>query len=178
MLIEKNKLVAIKYVLKSAGGEIIDQSEKGQPFEYLHGAGGMISGLERELEGKHAGDSFSAAIEPADACGLYDESLILKIKREKFDTEEEISAGMQFGGQTGDGKYRVFHVVAVQGDTITVDGNHPLAGQKLFFDITVESIREAAPGAACRGQTCGKASRCGGCPHGTCPRSCPRNASS
>jgi FKBP-type peptidyl-prolyl cis-trans isomerase SlyD len=113
MRIGKNTIAAIRYILKSASGEILDQSED-QPFEYLHGSGVMIPGLEKELEGRRAGDTFCAVIEPRDACGLYSKSLILKMKREKFDTPAEISVGMQFAGQGSAGEYRVFRVLAIQ----------------------------------------------------------------
>jgi FKBP-type peptidyl-prolyl cis-trans isomerase SlyD len=172
MHIEKNKVVSINYILKDAGGEILDQSPAGEPLEYLHGSGSLIPGLEKNLEGRRAGDSFSAAVEPADAYGLYDESLILKMKKEKFDTEEELSGGMEFGGQTDDGEYRVFRVMSVRGDTVTVDGNHPLAGQKLFFDIAVHAVREATPEEIAHGHLHSEESCCGGdCAAGAC--ACP-----
>jgi FKBP-type peptidyl-prolyl cis-trans isomerase SlyD len=170
MRIEKNKVVSIRYILRSPENEILDRSEEDSPLEYLHGTGGIIPGLERELEGKQAGDSFIIDLEPQDGYGLYDESLIMNMKREKFDTDEEITEGMEFGGQTEDGEYRIFRVTAVKRNIVTVDGNHPLAGQRLNFDVSVQAVRNATEEEIAHGHLHDEGG-CGGC-HGECPGGC------
>jgi FKBP-type peptidyl-prolyl cis-trans isomerase SlyD len=170
MRIEKNKVVSIRYVLRSPENEILDRSEEGSPLEYLHGAGSLIPGLERELEGKQPGDSFILDLEPRDGCGLYDDSLVMDMKREKFDTGGEITEGMEFEGRTENGEYRIFRVTAVKKNVITVDGNHPFAGRKLNFDIAVEAVRDATEDELAHAHF-HAGGGCGGC-RGECPGGC------
>jgi FKBP-type peptidyl-prolyl cis-trans isomerase SlyD len=142
MQISSNSVVSIHYTLKDTGGEVLDSSEGRAPLEYLHGAGQIIPGLESELEGKSEGDEFSVVIEPEKAYGTRDESLVHDVPKTEFDDPEEIQVGMQFrvGAPGGD----LIMVVAGVGEgTVTLDGNHPLAGETLAFDVSVAGVREA-----------------------------------
>jgi len=143
MIVEKNRVVSIEYILTSSSGEVLDRSDDGKTLDYLHGGGNVIPGLEQELEGKKAGDSLSVSVKPELGYGLYDDGLVMNMSRDKFETEEELREGMEFAGQTEDGEYHIFRVVSVKGGKIKVDGNHPLAGQKLHFDVTIKDVREA-----------------------------------
>ena len=99
MIIEKHTVVSINYTLKDDAGVVIDSSEGRGPLSYLHGAGGLIPGLETALEGKQKGDTLKVAIAPEDAYGQRDESLLRSVDRSLFQVEEEIVPGMQFQGK-------------------------------------------------------------------------------
>lgn len=143
MKIEKNKVVSINYTLKSDDGEILDSSEGKEPLSYLHGQGNLIPGLESELEGKEEGESFKTEIEPSDAYGEYNDALIADVPRDRFSGVEDINVGMEFQAQTSDGGSQIVRVTEVGDESVKVDANHPLAGEKLHFDVTVAGVRDA-----------------------------------
>lgn len=142
MQIADRSFVTIHYTLTDSAGKVLDSSETddGEPLSYLHGAGMIVPGLEAELLGKGEGDHVKATIGPEGGYGVRQESLVQKISREEF-PEGEIEVGMHFRAHTPHGA-RVLTVVAADKDTITVDGNHPLAGATLNFDVKVLSVRE------------------------------------
>lgn len=142
MQIIKNKVAILDYTLKDDEGEIIDESQNGE-FAYLHGAQNIIPGLEGALEGKQAGDKVSVSIEPADAYGEKDPDRIQVVPREMFEAGTDIQQGMEFHAQSPDGQMMIISVVEVNGDEITIDGNHALAGMSLHFDVDVVDVREA-----------------------------------
>jgi FKBP-type peptidyl-prolyl cis-trans isomerase SlyD len=142
MQISKNSVVSINYTLKDENGEVLDTSDGRDPLDYIHGTGQIIPGLEGELEGRATGDDFSVVIEPDQGYGSRDESLVHEVPRSEFDTPDDIEIGMQFrvGAEGGN----VIMVVADIGDeNVTLDGNHPLAGVTLTFDVSVAEVREA-----------------------------------
>lgn len=142
MTISKDSVVSIEYTLTDDGNEIIDSSEGMGPLEYLHGKNNLIPGLEKELEGKKAGDTFKVTIAPADAYGERHDDLVVEVERSQFPEDAEITEGMQFeaGGPEGS---RVVTVTGVNENKVTVDANHPLAGETLHFDVKVISVRES-----------------------------------
>ncbi|HIW36112.1 MAG TPA: peptidylprolyl isomerase [Candidatus Treponema faecavium] len=176
MKIEKNKVVSIEYVLKDADGEILDSSEDMGALEYIHGRGDLIAGLERELEGKAAGEKLSVVVEPADAYGEYNRELVVEVPRSQFDDSVDIEAGMQFEAESAEGSHLVT-VVDVKDGVVVVDANHPLAGEKLFFDVEIKDVRDATEeelnrglhdeGCGCGGHECGEGcgGGCCGCGH-------------
>ncbi len=143
MQAEKNKVVTIDYTLKDNEGNLIDESNTGE-FAYLHGANNIIPGLEKELEGKQAGDSIQVSIKPEDAYGEVDMAKIQQAPRSMFPQDVEIKPGMQFHAQTPDGQDVMVTVTAVEDDHVVIDGNHPLAGVTLNFDVTVRDVRDAS----------------------------------
>lgn len=143
MKIEKNKVVSINYTLKNGEGEVLDSSEGGEPLAYLHGQGNLIPGLETELEGRGEGESFHTEIEPSNAYGEYNDSLIADVPKDRFTGVEDISEGMEFQAQTSDGGSQVVRVTEVGDDSVKVDANHPLAGETLHFEVTVADVRDA-----------------------------------
>lgn len=143
MLIAQNSVVAFHYTLTNDTGEVLDSSEGREPLTYLHGAGNIIPGLEKELEGRQAGDKLSAVVEPGEGYGEKQEQLVQEVPRDAFQGVEGIEPGMQFQAQTQGGPLMVT-VTSVEGDTVTVDGNHPLAGQILNFAVEIASVREAS----------------------------------
>jgi FKBP-type peptidyl-prolyl cis-trans isomerase SlyD len=142
MLITKDKVAVIDYTLKGDDGDILDASQNGE-FVYLHGAQNIIPGLEVALEGKQAGDSISVSIEPKDAYGELDPERVQVVPRDMFDTDEEISPGMQFHAQSPEGHMMVITVAEVDDDEVTIDGNHAMAGMNLHFSVDVVEVREA-----------------------------------
>ncbi len=123
--------------------DVIDSSAGGAPLVYLHGAGNIIVGLEKALEGKNVGDELSVAIEPEDAYGEYSAELVATLTREMFEGVDELEVGMQFHASAPDGGMQIVTIRDIDGDDVTVDGNHPLAGQRLNFKVKVVDVREA-----------------------------------
>jgi len=140
MQIANDVVVSIEYTLTDDQGNVIDSSAGGEPLAYLHGAGNIIPGLEAALEGKIVGDAFKISIAPADGYGEKNDDMLQQVPREMFQGVDVIEAGMQFHAQTDHGM-QVITVSAVDGDLVTVDGNHPLAGQNLHFDVKVLEVR-------------------------------------
>jgi FKBP-type peptidyl-prolyl cis-trans isomerase SlyD len=163
MVIEKDRVVSIAYVLKDDTGEILDQSVANEPLVYVHGNGSLIPGLERELEGKKAGDQIDTVIKPEDAYGVHEDALVAKVPKENFEGAGEITVGMQFEARDPHGAH-VVTVTDVSGDTVTVDANHPLAGVTLHFSVKVEDVREASPEEleAMKQESCGCGCDCEG----------------
>jgi len=143
MLIAANKAVSIDYTLTNEAGEVIDSSAGGAPMVYLHGAGNIIIGLEKALEGKSAGEELSVAVEPADAYGEYSAELVAVLGRDMFEGVDQLEVGMQFHASGPDGSMQIVTIRDVDGDEVTVDGNHPLAGQRLNFQVKIVNVREA-----------------------------------
>lgn len=143
MQISAHKVVSFDYTLKGEDGVTIESSQGSTPFSYIHGTGSLIPGLESALEGKTDGDEFTISVPPEQAYGERNESLVLALPRERLATDEEPEVGMHFHASTAEGSTRVVTIVKVEGDTITVDGNHPLAGVTLIFAIIVRAVRNA-----------------------------------
>jgi len=142
MLVSAQKVVFIHYTLTNDDGEVIDSSEGHAPLAYIHGEGNIIPGLENALLGKVAGDRIKVSIPPEAGYGLRDEALIQAVPMEAFHGVDEILPGMQFHTETHDGGQLVT-VVEVRGETVILDGNHPMSGQTLNFDVEVTEVREA-----------------------------------
>lgn len=143
MTIANNKAVTINYTLKDDQDVIIDTSDDSS-FVYLHGANNIIPGLENELTGKTSGDKFSLVIKPEDAYGEYNDKLTQVVDKEAFGEEQEIEAGMQFHAQGEGDQMVMITITEINGDKITIDGNHPLAGVTLHYDVEVMEVRDAS----------------------------------
>lgn len=142
MQIAEGTVVAMDYALKDDEGTIIDQSQPGQPLSYLHGHNNIIPGLESALLGKAAGESVEVRVAPEEGYGELNPALEQEVPRDRFQGVEELEVGMQFQASTDQGPVSV-RVVKVGEDTVTVDGNHPLAGKHLNFNVTVQEVRAA-----------------------------------
>ncbi len=142
MKIEKNSVVAIDYTLTDNDGVVIDTSTGRAPLKYLHGTGALISGLEKELEGKEAGAKLDVTISPEEGYGLRNEQLLQKVPKEHFPAEPEIQVGMQFQANGPQGPILVT-IVKVTDTEVEVDGNHPLAGVVLNFKVEIKEVRAA-----------------------------------
>ena len=143
MQVQKNKVVGIDYKLTDGSGKMIDSSKDHGPLYYIQGVGSLIPGLENALEGKTSGTNLTVTIPAKDGYGERNDSLCQSVPRAQFETEEGLELGMQFEVETEQGEL-VVTVTKIDGDLVTVDGNHPLAGMDLTFDVTIKEIREAS----------------------------------
>jgi len=159
MQVADNMAVSIHYTLTNDDGEVLDSSISDEALVYLHGGGNIISGLEKALHGKVAGDKFNVRIAPEDAYGELMEEMIQVISRDMFEGIDNIEVGMQFHADVSSGT-GVVKVVNIEDDDITIDGNHPLAGLALTFDVEVMDVRAATEEEAAHGHIHGA-----GCHH-------------
>lgn len=143
MQISKDKVVSIDYTLTDPQGQVLDTSDGRGPLVYMQGAGNLIKGLERELEGKTAGTQMKVTISPEDAYGERNDQMVQSVPRSAFQGIDKIEPGMQFQGQTPSGQRTMVRVIEVSGDEVKIDANHPLAGVALTFNVTVREVREA-----------------------------------
>lgn len=132
----------VHYRLKNRDEEIVDSSEGGEPLRFLSGAGQVIPGIERALEGRRPGDILEVTVPPDMAYGEHQPELINSVPASVFDGVDEIRPGMKFQTNTGE-QAQVVQVVEVRGNQVVVDANHPLAGLTLYFDLEVMEAREA-----------------------------------
>jgi len=144
MNISKNTVPSLAYTLKNDDGNVLDQADKENAFVYLHGHAGVIVGLEKALEGKTTGEHLTLAISPEEAYGERLESSIQEMPLDMFGNidKSEIFAGAQFHAETNQGM-QIVTITQVGEETITIDGNHPMAGLTLHFDIKILDVRDA-----------------------------------
>lgn len=143
LLIGDKLVVSMHYTLKDDDGNVIDSSVGEEPLTYLHGAGNIIPGLEKALLGKVQGDSMDVKVEPAEGYGDMVPELIQVIDKSAFQEVEAIEPGMEFQARSPDGDMRTIVVRAVEGEEVTIDANHPLAGMDLHFAVEITAVREA-----------------------------------
>ena len=146
MQIEKNKVVSMNYTLKDESGQILDSSEGREPLAYIQGTGQIIPGLEKELEGKKKGDKIHAVIAPEEAYGTHMPELVQDVPLSGFQGEgsEQLQEGMQVRVETNNGP-AIAMVSKIDGDTVSLDLNHPLANKTLHFDVEIMDVRDATP---------------------------------
>jgi FKBP-type peptidyl-prolyl cis-trans isomerase SlyD len=142
MQITTGKVVSIDYTLTDDKKQVLDSSEGGDPLTYLHGVGQLISGLEKELEGRKAGDALQVTIAPKDGYGEHDENKKMVVPKKSIQGVGELKIGMQLHASGGHG-HQVVTITKIDGDDVTLDANHPLAGKALNFDVTVREVRDA-----------------------------------
>lgn len=143
MIIGDKCVVAIHYKLTNDSGEQLDASQD-EPLVYLHGAAGIIPGLENELTGKAAGAEFNVTIKPEEAYGERVEEMIQTVPLAQFPEPDKLEIGTQLTGQNEMGQFMaVVTAIDTAAGSFTIDANHPLAGMTLHFEGKVESVREA-----------------------------------
>ena len=143
MQIADQKVVVLHYTLTDNAGKVIDKSDDGS-FAYLHGARNIIPGLEDALAGKAAGDELKVSIPPEEGYGQRDENMLQEVPKTMFEDDSQISGCSQFHAQGPGGQTLVVTVMEVNDDNVVVDGNHPLAGIELNFDVMVVEVRDAS----------------------------------
>ena len=158
--IEDGRVVEVEYRLLDENGDLVDSSEGSESLSYVHGMGQILPGLERELEGCATGDEATIIVSPEDGFGPRRDEFVFSVPRSQFDFAVE--PGVVVEAQLPDGRSRYLQVVEVNDESVTVDGNHPVAGRTLRFEVTVASVRDATPqeleAAEGHGSGCG----CGG----------------
>ena len=142
MIAEKDKVVTFHYTLKNAEGEQMETSRDKDPMTYLHGANNIIAGLEKTMEGHAVNDEFSVTVEPEDAYGVRNENNVQRLPLKRLKGIGKVSVGQVLNLQTDKGQVQVT-VLKVGRFNVDVDGNHPLAGEQLTFDVEITDIREA-----------------------------------
>ena len=141
-MVKKDSVVSLSYTLTNADGQELDKSSPGKPFAYLHGRKQIVPGLENALEGMVIGDKKEITVSPDEGYGVFEPNLKMDLERSNFPKDVDIQAGMQFSADVN-GDNRIFTVTGLENDKVQVDGNHPLAGQTLHFDVEVVEIRDA-----------------------------------
>lgn len=142
MPIDRGAVVRLRYELRNAAGEPLEDDDA--TLEYLHGGyGGIFPKVESALQGKDVGEELALTLEPDDAFGEYDADLLRVEPRERF--PETLEVGMQFEGVPGDDEdaARIYTITDITKDSVVVDANHPLAGERLWFKCAVENVRAA-----------------------------------
>ena len=142
MNISDNCVASFHYTLTDSSGKVLDTSEGHEPLSYLHGAGNIIPGLEQALVGKTTGDKLSVNVLAVDAYGERNPDLVQELDSSMFSGIDNIEPGMEFHAETEHG-LQVVTVTSVEGSTVFIDGNHPLAGVDLNFDVEITEVRDA-----------------------------------
>jgi FKBP-type peptidyl-prolyl cis-trans isomerase SlyD len=144
MIAEKNKVVSFHYTLKNVNGDEMESTREREPMSYLHGANNIIKGLEKAIEGCEAGAVFVVTLEAEDAYGARNEKNVQRISKKHLKGIKKIVPGEVLNLQTREGPVQVT-VIKVGRFNVDVDGNHPLAGQQLTFDVEITAIRDSTP---------------------------------
>ncbi len=143
MQVAEKTVVSMNYTLKDDDGTVIDSSEGREPLSFIAGKGMIIPGLEQALIGKNPGDEVSVSVSPEEGYGEYREEMTVQVNKDQFQGDSEITEGMQVQAHNKDGSTQILTVKEVSDDQVTLDANHPLAGQTLHFDVSIEDVREA-----------------------------------
>lgn len=163
MKIADDCFVTLEYTLKDDNQKVLDSSEQMGPLDYVHGYRQLIPGLEKALEGREAGESFSLTVSPQQAYGDIDPRAIFEVSRSQFPPDAQLEVGLEFEAS---GHHVV--ITGIDGDIIRLDANHPLAGKTLHFDVKIVNVRDATPEELDEVQM----SFVGGCGSGCSPESC------
>jgi len=144
LVVADNLIVSLEYILRLDDGSEVDRSEVGSPLQFLQGQGYIIPGLERELYGMRQGESKQISVAAADGYGEFDPDDLEVVKRSIFPADMELSLGMDIPMRDAESDETYSATVTeVEGDNVTLDFNHPLAGETLLFDVTVAGLRSA-----------------------------------
>lgn len=138
----KDHVVSIEYTLRDTEGKVVDQSQAGEPLNYLHGHDNIVPGLEQAIEGHAAGEEIQATVPPEEGYGHYHEELVQTVERAQFEGIDDLKPGMTFHAESDQGPM-IVTIAAIDGDQVTVNGNHVLAGQTLDFAVKILDIRSA-----------------------------------
>lgn len=164
MKVANDLVVSIHFGVSEVDGNPLDSTENGAPLDFIQGSKYLVSGLEKELEGKEVGYKFDVSLAPDQAYGEFDESLVQEIPKELFETGEAIEVGMSFMAETDQGP-RTVEVTEVNEKTVSIDANHPLAGMTLQFVGEIVGIREATEKELENGHLFEESECCGGHDH-------------
>jgi len=141
--VQNGLVIGLDYRLKLDDGEVVDESEAGDPLYYLHGADNIIPGLEKALTGMGLNESKTVKVKPEEGYGEYDDEAVDEVERSIFPDDIELEPGLMLTLEDDEGEMMDAIVTEVNGDKVTLDFNHPLAGETLYFEVKVVEIREA-----------------------------------
>ncbi|MCD6289576.1 MAG: peptidylprolyl isomerase [Anaerolineae bacterium] len=144
MEIQDRTVVTMTYVLRLDDGEIVDSADQENPFQYVHGVGSIVPGLERGLVGMQPGDSRTVIVEPEEGYGHHIADAVIEVPLDLFPPDMEPEIGMGVYLQNVNGEVLPFFIVDLTPTTATLDANHPLAGKRLHFDVEILDVREAS----------------------------------
>ena len=152
MQISDNKYVTLAYDLNVGEGderELMERATAQQPLEFIFGTNSMLEAFEKQLEGLSQGDAFSFLLTPEEAYGDYDDTKVIELPKNIFEIDGKIDEEVLFEGNTlpmmdSSGNRLVGSVVSIGDDVVTMDFNHPLAGEIMHFEGTVTGVREAS----------------------------------
>jgi len=161
-MIAENTVASIQYTLKNDAGEILDQSSENNPLQFIHGKKNIIPGLEKELEGKKIGEKFTVRILPENAYGVTVPEMIQSVPIDQFKNIPNLQVGMSFQVNTTNGGTVIVRAVEVTDAHVVLDGNHPLAGVPLNFEVEVVGVRPATEEELMHGHLHMGAGCCGG----------------
>jgi FKBP-type peptidyl-prolyl cis-trans isomerase SlyD len=136
------QVIGFHYTLKDTDGNVIDSSEGQAPLLFLEGSGMIIPGLEKELVALNVGDKKTVEVVAADAYGTVIQDLIIDVQKSQFPEGTDLKVGDQFQVNE-EPTAPIFTVIKIEGEAVTLDGNHPLAGVDLVFDVEMTEKREA-----------------------------------
>jgi FKBP-type peptidyl-prolyl cis-trans isomerase SlyD len=137
------KVVSIHYTLTLDDGQVVDSSQERGPLQYLHGAGNIVPGLETALTGRNVGANVEVRVEPEEGYGMRDEEAVQTVERAAFPKEAKLEVGITFQAMDQDHNPLMGTITKIDGDQVTVDFNHPLAGMSLNFRVEVTAVRDA-----------------------------------
>jgi len=143
MTVKKDKVVEMHYTLKNDVGDVIDSSKGQEPMPFIQGRGNIVPGLESALEGMKIGESCDISVKPEDGYGVHHPEAIQEIPMSALQGIDNLEVGMQLQSQDEQGNPFVVHVKSINEDSVTIDANHPLAGETLHFSVSIENVREA-----------------------------------
>lgn len=141
--VSPGKVVAIRYTLSLDNGQVVDSSGADGPFEYLHGAGHIVPGLERALEGKSVGENVQVTVAPDEGFGPHRADAVVTVERKVFPADAELVPGQVFQGTDAGNDPILGMIRSVAKDEVVVDLNHPLAGKDLHFAVEIADVRDA-----------------------------------
>lgn len=143
MIIEEKSVVTMEYTLTNDDGKVLDTSEGREPLSFIQGVGNIIPGLDKEMLGKKSGDKFTVRVKPEEGYGERVDEAIQVVPKEQFAEIENLEVGLQLQAQAGE-QVMLFTIAKIEGDQVTIDGNHPLAGVPLNFDVEIVGVRTAS----------------------------------
>ena len=139
----KGKVGIFTYTLRNSDQEEIDSSGEEGPVAYLHGADNLVSGLEKEMDGKGPGDKLNVVVSPEEGYGLATNSEPVMVKRDVFPEDAELFPGLMLGAEDENGEPMAVWVTHVEPDLIYVSTDHPLAGMELHYEVEIVDVRDA-----------------------------------
>jgi FKBP-type peptidyl-prolyl cis-trans isomerase SlyD len=143
MRVKHGRVVLLDYMVRVATGKVVETSAGKAPIEYLHGAGQILPALERALEGLKEGEQAAFSIAPEDAYGERNDENIVSLPRSLFPAEVKLEKGLCLYARSGGGKSYPITVQEIRDDMVVVDLNHPLAGERLYFEVNIRGVRPA-----------------------------------